>query len=61
MKYILQRYSDGHIFKHTDGSYSVETSQGKGKGKNVKEALKSLSEEIKVKKEKKVKKAVDSQ
>ena len=49
-KYILQQYSDGHIYKHRDGSYSVETSQGKGAGKTVQEALKSLSKSLRVKK-----------
>ena len=47
MKFKLQSYQDGAIYRHQDGSYSVETSQGTGAGKTITEALQSLTDSIK--------------
>ena len=71
-RFILQNYSDGKIYKHDDGSYSVVTSRGSGSGVTVSEALSELSTEInsryispkKIKKvthKKKISKIVDSE
>lgn len=46
-KLKLQNYSDGAIYKKRDGSYSVETSQGVGKGDSVASALADLSKGLK--------------
>lgn len=43
MRYKLQDYSDGTIYKLDNRTYEVETSQGKGTGTTVAEALKNLS------------------
>lgn len=45
-KFKLQDYNGGAIYKHNDGSYSVETTYGTGKGATVHEALVELSENI---------------
>lgn len=47
MKFKLQSYQDGAIYRHQDGLYSVETSQGTGAGKTITEALQSLTDSIK--------------
>lgn len=47
MKFKLQSYQDGAIYRHQDGSYSVETSQGTGAGKTITEALQCLTDSIK--------------
>lgn len=47
MKFKLQSYQDGAIYRHQDGSYSVETLQGTGAGKTITEALQSLTDSIK--------------
>lgn len=65
-KYILQKFGDGHIYKHDDGSYSVQTSHGNGSGATIKEALSELSKssyptlkEVKKSKKKTLKNTID--
>lgn len=45
-KLRLQSYADGNIYKHPNGTYSVETPAATGEGKTVAEALAAYSEKV---------------
>lgn len=53
MRVILQKYSDGFIYKEDDNTYTIETSVGISNGKTLEDALKKLSAKTKVKRKKK--------
>lgn len=45
-KTFLQPYAGGSIYKHRNGTYSVETPEGKGEGATVSDALRDYSDNI---------------